>query len=73
MTNDRREQIYNYIIEQWRGQGTVPTLTEIGQAVGLKSKSSVARHRDKLIKLGLLVKRANGSIRVVVEKVKSEK
>lgn len=67
--NDRQEKIYDYVVSCWRDGGKIPTLEQIGEAVGLKSKSTVSFHRDALIELGLLAKRANGSIRVVVEKV----
>lgn len=39
-----REKIYNSIISYIGQHGYPPTIQEIGEMVGLKSKSSVSRH-----------------------------
>jgi SOS-response transcriptional repressor LexA len=70
---DRCNRVYEYVISCWQDGGKIPSLQQIGEEVGLKSKSAVSAHRDALIKLGLLAKQANGRIRVVVERVSTEK
>jgi repressor LexA len=50
----RRKQILDYIIATTRDRGYPPTVREIGDAVGLRSSSSVHFHLKALQQLGLL-------------------
>ncbi|MFD0437300.1 LexA family protein [Streptomyces chartreusis] len=50
----RRTQILAFIRAEMSRRGYAPSLREIGQAVGLKSTSSVAHHVRKLEEAGLL-------------------
>jgi len=50
----RRKQILDFVIATTRERGYPPTVREIGDAVGLKSSSTVHFHLNVLQKLGLI-------------------
>jgi len=50
----RRKQILEYIVATTRQRGYPPTVREIGDAVGLRSSSTVHFHLNVLQKLGLI-------------------
>lgn len=50
----RRKQILDYIVATTRQRGYPPTVREIGDAVGLRSSSTVHFHLNVLQKLGLI-------------------
>ena len=54
-----REEIYNFLIKYMTENGYAPTVREIGEAVGLKSTSSVYNHLQVLEVLGK-IKMGNG-------------
>ena len=54
-------EILEYINEKIELDGQAPSIREIGDAVNLKSTSSVQYHLDNLVKKGLLSKKANQS------------
>lgn len=49
-----REQIRQYIINYIQQHGYTPTVREIGEAMELKSTSSVKRHLDRMFADGML-------------------
>ncbi|MFR9232230.1 MAG: LexA family protein [Eisenbergiella massiliensis] len=49
-----REEIREYIIRYIQKHGYSPTFQEIGAAVGLKSKSSVSAHIQKMLETGMI-------------------
>ena len=49
-----REKIYNYIVQYIQEHGYAPSFREIGEAVGLKSTSSIHRHMLRLFNDGML-------------------
>lgn len=51
---DTQERILAYIQEEIRSRGYAPSVREIGEAVGLKSTSTVHGHLTRLEKKGLL-------------------
>lgn len=51
---DRQQHIMNFIKKQIRESGYPPSVREIGQAVGLKSSSTVHAHLVNLEEMGLL-------------------
>jgi repressor LexA len=51
---DRRLQVLRFIEEATRKHGYPPTVREIGEAVGLRSSSSVHFHLRELARMGLL-------------------
>lgn len=46
--NELRERMYQFIVKYINDMGYSPTVREIGNAVGLKSSSSVYSHLSKL-------------------------
>ena len=55
---DMQSRIYETIIRMIREQGYAPSVREIGEAVGLKSPSTVHFHLKKLEEAGLIEKGA---------------
>ena len=53
-----QQRIYDYIAETVRNQGYPPSVREIGEAVGLKSPSTVHFHLKHMEELGVLTKGA---------------
>jgi len=53
-----QQRIYDYISEMIRQQGYPPSVREIGEAVGLKSPSTVHFHLKHMEELGVLTKNA---------------
>lgn len=53
-----QQRIYDYIAEMIRQQGYPPSVREIGEAVGLKSPSTVHFHLKHMEELGVLSKNA---------------
>ena len=51
-----QQRIYDYIAETIREQGYPPSVREIGDAVGLKSPSTVHFHLKHLAELGVIGK-----------------
>lgn len=51
-----QEKIYDYIVQAIGQQGYAPTVREIGQAVGLKSPSTVHFHLKHLEQAGVITK-----------------
>ncbi len=50
----RQQEILNYIAKEIKKKGYPPSIREIGQAVGLRSSSTVHAHLEKLQSLGYL-------------------
>jgi len=50
----RQQEILNYVYSQTKKKGYPPSVREIGEAVGLKSSSTVHAHLEKLQALGYL-------------------
>ena len=53
---DRQKQVYDYIVEATARQGYPPSVREIGEAVGLRSPSTVHSYLKRLHESGLIVK-----------------
>ena len=53
-----QQRIYDYIVSFIRDQGYPPSVREIGEAVGLKSPSTVHVHLKKLAEAGVIEKGA---------------
>lgn len=51
---NRQQMILDYIRQNKNDKGYPPTVREIGQAVGLKSNSTVHGHLERLEKKGLI-------------------
>ena len=54
----KQQKIYDYIAQALREQGYPPSVREIGEAVGLKSPSTVHFHLKHMEELGVLTKGA---------------
>lgn len=52
--DETREKIKNYIVKYIKLHGYSPTFQEIGDAVGLCSKSSVSAQIKKMLDLGII-------------------
>ena len=53
-----QQKIYDYIAETTRQQGYPPSVREIGEAVGLRSPSTVHFHLKHMEEMGVLTKGA---------------
>lgn len=53
-----REEIKEFIVQYIKDHGYSPTFQEIGDAVGLCSKSSVSSHIKKMLEAGMIEKDA---------------
>lgn len=62
-----QQKVYDYIVEATEHQGYPPTVREIGEALGLKSPSTVHFHVKHLAELGLIDKIA-GKGRAIILK-----
>lgn len=51
-----REEIKEFIVQYIKDHGYSPTFQEIGDAIGLSSKSSVSAHIKKMIEKGMIEK-----------------
>ena len=54
MLSNMQQKIYDYIAACIHEQGYPPSVREIGEAVGLKSPSTVHFHLKKLADLGVI-------------------
>lgn len=61
---DKQQQIYDYIVAFQKDHGYPPSVREIGEAVGLKSPSTVHFHLKGLGSAGLITK-AEGKTRAI--------
>ena len=61
---DKQQQIYDYIVSFQADHGYPPSVREIGEAVGLKSPSTVHFHLKGLEEKGLIIK-AEGKTRAI--------
>lgn len=57
--NRVRQKIYDYLVEYFKENGYAPSVREIGEAVGLKSTSSVFSHLTILEEEGRIETRGN--------------
>lgn len=51
---NKKEEILEFIISYIQEHGYYPSYDEIGEGVGLRSKSSVNRHIHKMLETGML-------------------
>ena len=66
----RQQEICHFIETFWEAHWTSPTVGQIADALGLKSKASVHRHLMKMVEEGILERRVTGGrviYRVVYE------
>lgn len=66
-----QQRIYDYIAQSIRTQGYPPSVREIGEAVGLKSPSTVHFHLKHLAELGVITK-GSGKGRAITLAERSE-
>ncbi len=55
-TDNKQQDVYNYIVSATARKGYPPSVREIGEAVGLKSPSTVHAYIKRLHDAGLIVK-----------------
>ena len=60
MLTELEKKILAYVRETLEAQGSSPTMTEIGEAMGIKSKGTVHRYINSLIEKGYLEKSGSG-------------
>lgn len=60
MLTELEKKILAYVRETLEAQGSGPTMTEIGEAMGIKSKGTVHRYVNSLIDKGFLEKSGTG-------------
>ncbi len=53
---DNKERVYQFIKRYLSANEESPLLTEIQQALGFRSTSSIARHVDELVAEGRIIK-----------------
>ena len=63
-----QKRVYDYIVRSIEQQGYAPSVREIGDALGLKSPSTVHFHVKHLEEMGLLEKRVGKSRTIVLKK-----
>lgn len=54
---DRQRQVFDFIVEYKREHGVPPTMKEIGDALGIASKSTTHQHVTALVAKGYLAPR----------------
>jgi len=64
-TATKQTEVYNSIVRYIEEHGYPPTISEICQDVGLKSKSSVFYHVQNMLALGLLETDADNLARAI--------
>lgn len=57
--NEVRKRIYDFIVEYFKEYGYSPSVREIGEAVNLKSTSSVYSHLNTMVREGKIKMRGN--------------
>ncbi len=67
LTNRQRE-IFEYIKQASKEKGYPPSVREIGEAVGLKSSSSVQSHLNALVKKGYLTRSSSSARALSINK-----
>jgi repressor LexA len=60
LLTELEKKILAYVRETLEAQGSSPTMTEIGEAMGIKSKGTVHRYVNSLIEKGFLEKSGSG-------------
>ena len=71
MKNNKQGEILDFIQKKINTEGYSPSIREIGEAVNLKSTSSVQHHPNNLVKKGMIEKKANLSRSLTSNKIKS--
>ena len=71
MKNNKQSEILDFIQKKINTEGYSPSIREIGEAVNLKSTSSVQHHLNNLVKKGMIEKKANLSRSLTSSKIKS--
>ena len=71
MKNNKQGEILDFIQKKINTEGYSPSIREIGEAVNLKSTSSVQHHLNNLVKKGMIEKKANLSRSLTSSKIKS--
>ena len=71
MKNNKQGEIFKNIQKKINTEGYSPSIREIGEAVNLKSTSSVQHHLNNLVKKGMIEKKANLSRSLTSSKIKS--
>ena len=61
----KQQEIYDYIVSFTESHGYPPSVREIGQAVGLKSPSTVHFHIKGLENAGVLTKAAGKTLSLI--------
>lgn len=51
---EKHKQIYDFIVNYIQSHGYAPDLTDIGEGVGLQSKSAVSANLQQMNKLGII-------------------
>ena len=67
-----QQKIYDYIVQAIQDQGYPPSVREIGEAVGLKSPSTVHFHLKHLEELGVIGKQAGKGRALTLTEVPQE-
>ena len=68
-----QQKIYDYIAQAIQDQGYPPSVREIGEAVGLKSPSTVHFHLKHLEELGVIGKQAGRARRLKASCLKASR
>jgi len=59
----RQKEVYDYLVSFLERRGYIPTYTQIAKHLGVKSRATVAKHIQALVRLGLvtIIRKGNSS------------
>ena len=62
----RQKEVFDYLVSFLERRGYIPTYTQIAKHLGVKSRATVAKHIQALVRLGLVTIIREGSSSQIV-------
>ena len=64
----RQKEVYDYLVSFLERRGHIPTYAQIAQKLGVKSRATIAKHIQALVRLGLVdIIRTGNSSQIVIK------
>ena len=63
---ERQKEVFDYLVSFLERRGYIPTYTQIAKHLGVKSRATVAKHIQALVRLGLVTIIRQGSSSQIV-------
>lgn len=64
----RQKEVYDYLVSFLERRGHIPTYSQIAQKLGVKSRATIAKHIQALVRLGLIdIIRTGNSSQIVIK------